>query len=123
MAKKILVVDDEEDIRLLYREELSEEGYEVILASNGKEALEAFRNETPDLIVLDIKMPIMDGLEALGKIIRMERQVPVILNTAFHGYKDDFMSWAADAYIVKSADLSQLKGKISELLDRSGDER
>lgn len=114
----LLIVDDEAHQRMLYQEELSEEGYQIMLACNGKEALEKVSEAMPDLIVLDIRMPVMDGLEALGKIIGKERKVPVIIHSAYSSYKDDFMSWAADDFVVKSADLTELKRKIRELLDR-----
>jgi len=63
-------------------------------------------------------MPAMDGLEALGRILGLKKDIPVILNTAYSNYKDDFMSWAADAYVVKSSDLTQLKTTIREVLDK-----
>jgi two-component system response regulator (stage 0 sporulation protein F) len=115
-VKRILVVDDDENLRFLYHDELTEAGYEVILAANGKEALKQLDKATPDLVILDIVMPWMDGMEALGKIIRKERDVPVILNTAYPSYRDDFMSWGADAYVVKSGDLGELKAKVREIL-------
>ena len=118
MKDKILLVDDDEGLRDLYREELEEEGYEVLAASNGKEALQELEKEKPDLIVLDIVMPKMDGMEALGRILRKVRKVPVILHTSHSVYQEDFMSWAADAYLLKSTDLAELKKKIRELLEK-----
>ncbi len=115
--KKILVVEDDESQRLLYHDELEESGYEVVLAANGKEALKQLDVAEPDLVVLDIVMPVMDGMETLGRIIRGHRDVPIILNTAYSSYKDDFMSWGAEAYVVKSADLEELKAKIREVMD------
>ena len=115
---KILIVDDEESIRLLYQQELSEEGYEVIVAENGKECLEKLDQETPDVVILDVRMPVMDGIETLGRIINKKKELPVILNTAYSSYKDDFMTWAAEAYVVKSFDLAEMKAKIREILDR-----
>ena len=112
----LLVVDDEAHQRMLYQEELSDEGYQIILARNGKEAIEKVLKIVPDLIVLDIRMPVMDGLEALGKIIGKERGIPIIIHSAYSSYKDDFMSWAADDFVVKSADLTELKRKIRGLL-------
>ncbi len=61
-------------------------------------------------------MPQMDGLEALPKILRKHRKTPVILNTGYPNYKQDFMTWTADAYVVKSSDMSELKEKVEELL-------
>ena len=114
--KKVLVVEDDESLLLLYHDELAKAGYEVILAANGKEALKQLDRAKPDLVILDIVMPVMDGMEALGRIIREYRDVPIILNTSYPGYKDDFMSWGADAYVVKSGDLEELKGKVREIL-------
>ena len=118
--KKILVVEDDDSQRLLYHDELAEAGYEVILAANGREALKKLDMAKPDLIILDIVMPVMDGMETLGRIIREHRDVPIILNTAYSSYKDDFMSWGADAYVVKSADLGELKAKVREILGEAG---
>jgi DNA-binding response OmpR family regulator len=119
-VKKILVVEDDESQRLLYHDEFSESGYEVVMAANGREALEQLDMAKPDLIILDIVMPVMDGMETLGRIIREHRDVPIILNTAYSSYKDDFMSWGADAYVVKSADLEELKAKVKEVLGELG---
>ena len=118
MKKKVLVVEDEEGLRLLYEEELKAEGYEVITAKNGKEAIHQLEAGKPDLIVLDIVMPVMDGIEALGRILGKDRKIPIILNTSYTGYQQDFMSWAADAYLTKSSDLSELKDKVKELLEK-----
>ena len=115
---KILCVDDDSSLLLLYQEELSEEGYEVIVARNGKEALEKYDRESPDLVVLDIRMPIMDGLETLNALLGKNRQLPVILNSAYSTYRDNFMAWGAEAYVLKSSDLTELKGKIREALGR-----
>jgi len=117
MGKKtILVVDDEEDVRLLCHEVLSEEGYRVIEAQDGRDAIETIEQQTPDLVILDIQMARMDGMEALPIILRKERNIPVILYTGHKQYQEEFMSWAADAYVVKSSDFTELKGKIQELL-------
>jgi len=117
MKKKILVVEDEEGLRLLYEEELESEGYEVLTARNGKEAIQQLEQGRPDLIILDIVMPVMDGMEALGRIVGKDRKIPIILNSSYPGYRQDFMSWAADAYVTKSTDLGELKDKIRKLLE------
>jgi DNA-binding NtrC family response regulator len=121
--EKILCVDDDVSLLLLYREELSEEGYEVIIAQNGKEALEKYDQESPQLVVLDIRMPNMDGLETLNALLGRNRQLPVILNTAYSAYRDNFMTWGAEAYVIKSSDLTQLKEKIREALAKRKEAR
>jgi len=118
MKKKILVVEDEEGLRLLYKEELEAEGYEILTAGNGREAIQQLEEGKPDLIILDIVMPVMDGIEALGRIVGKERKIPIILNTSYPGYRQDFLSWAADAYVTKSSDLGELKDKVKELLEK-----
>jgi len=106
--KKIMIVDDEENIRLLYQEELEEDGFVVELAKNGEEALEKLPLFKPDLITLDIKMPGKGGIEALKRIREQERKLPVIICSAYGEYKQDFVTWASDAYVVKCADLTEL---------------
>ena len=114
--KKILVADDEMAIRLLYSEELKEEGYEVFTASNGREALEIVEKEPLDLVILDIKMPEMDGIEALRQIKEKKPNLPVLLSTAYGEYKQDFATWASDDYLVKSSDLEDLKSAVKQYL-------
>jgi DNA-binding response OmpR family regulator len=116
--KTILVVDDDEAIRTLLQEELEEDGYKVLIATNARDALKMVAAEALDLVVLDIRMPGMDGLEALPRILGIKEGLPVIMNTAYSQYQDSFMSWAADAYVVKSSDLTELKEKIKELVNR-----
>ena len=114
--KRVLVVDDEEDIRLLYQEELQEAGYQVAVAADGHEALRMVQQNRPDLVTIDIKMPGMDGIELLRRVREIHRDLPIIICTAYGEYKYDFGTWASDAYLTKSADLTELKGKIRELL-------
>jgi two-component system, response regulator, stage 0 sporulation protein F len=116
--KTILVVDDDEAIRALLQEELEEEGYKVLIATNARDALKMVAAEPLDLVILDIRMPGMDGLEALPRILGIKEGLPVIMNTAYSQYQDSFMSWAADAYVVKSSDLTELKDKIKELVNK-----
>ena len=118
MKKKILLIEDEESLRLLYEEELKAEGYEVLCAGNGKEALRQLEEVKPDLIILDIVMPVMDGMETLGQIMGRERKIPIVIHTSYPGYREDFMSWAADAYVAKSSDLRVLKETIRDLLKK-----
>jgi len=114
---KILVVDDEEHIRLLYSEELSEAGYEVITAANGYKLIERIEKEKPDLVVLDIKMVDYNGLDLLQEIRNKFYNLPVILCTAYDTYKEDIKAIAADFYVIKSFDLTELKKKIARALE------
>jgi CheY-like chemotaxis protein len=114
--KHILVVDDEKHICELYRSELEDEGYSVSVANSGKEALDFVEGARPDLIVLDIQMPGMDGIELLEKLLGKDMGIPIILNTAYSHYREDFTTWGADAYVVKSSDTTGLKTEIKRLL-------
>jgi two-component system, response regulator, stage 0 sporulation protein F len=114
--KKILVVDDEEHIRLLFKEELEEEGYAVELAANGLEALDKVKGASYSLVVLDIKMPGMDGIQTLNEIKKLNRDQHVILCSAYGEFKQDFASWVSDAYVVKSANMQELKETIKKIL-------
>jgi len=114
---KILVVDDEEHIRLLYSEELSEAGYEVITAADGYKLIERIETEKPDLVILDIKMVDYNGLDLLQEIRNKFYNMPVILCTAYDTFKEDIKSIAADFYVIKSFDLTELKKKIATALE------
>lgn len=116
----IMVVDDDEDVRFLCERELRNWGYVTLSASSGLEALQ-FLNENPnvDLIILDIKMPTMNGFEVLKKLRDRNISVPVILYSDYSTYRDNFLSWLADAFLTKSSDLSELKKKVKQLLRQS----
>jgi DNA-binding response OmpR family regulator len=114
--KKVLVVDDEESIRELYRADLTDEGYEVELAADGRQALRGLDSFRPDLVTLDIKLPDIDGIEVLRRIREKNATVPVVLLTAFGEFRQDFNTWASDAYIVKSHDTTELKETVRRLL-------
>ena len=121
-SNTILVVEDDHNQRALYEEELRDEGYHVLTAADGREALKVVREERPDLVILDINMPVMDGLDTLSQMLEHDSKMPVVINTAYASYQESFTSWSADAYIVKSSDLSELKATIRRLLaDKVGD--
>lgn len=114
---KVMVVDDEKNILRLYQMELEDEGYTVVTANSGKEALEVFDREAPDLVTLDILMPEMDGIQVLRHLKEKNANVPVIMLTAYD-YRDDFSVWVSDAYVVKSSDLSNLKATIKQIIEK-----
>lgn len=114
--KKLLIVDDEKNILKLYEKEFKEEGYEVLTASSGLEALQELERNPVDLVILDIRMPEMNGLETLKKFMESASKPPIILNSAYTSYKDNFLSWAAEAYVVKSSDLTELKTRVKEIV-------
>ena len=114
----ILVVDNDKNHLFLYEQELLLEGYNIITAKDGCEALKKVKEPPPDLIVMDVWLPDMNGIELIEKILCEHWEIPIIIYTAFSGYKNNFMTWLAEAYIIKSSDLSELKNKIKELIDK-----
>lgn len=118
---KILVVDDEELLVKGIRFNLQNDGYDVIVGSNGLDAISAAKNENPHLIVLDVMMPEMDGLTACQKI-REFSDVPIILLTAKADDIDKLMGFenGADDYLTKPFNILELKARIRALLRRSG---
>lgn len=118
--RKLLVVDDEKNIRRLYSQDLSEEGYQVVTAASASEAVEKLTGNHYDLVVLDIKLKNESGLDLLQKIVKERHDLPVILCTAFSCYKDDFSTWLADGYVVKSSDTQELKDEIKRVLAKKG---
>ena len=115
----LLVIDDEGDIRHLYAAELEEDGHSVVTCSNCSEAMEQLRKGAFDLIILDIQLEHESGLELLQQISRERENIPVILCTAYSCYKEDFSSWLADAYVVKSSNLDELKKEVRRLLAKT----
>jgi DNA-binding NtrC family response regulator len=112
----LLVVDDEGDIRHLFAAELEDDGHSVVTCGNRSDALEQLRRQSFDLIILDIQLNQESGLELLQQIARERQDTPVILCTAYSSYKDDFSSWLADAYVVKSSNLDELKNEVRRIL-------
>lgn len=117
---KILVVDDEKLLVKGIRFNLENEGYDVITGSDGMEAVELAGSENPDLIVLDLMMPRLDGLEACGKI-REFSDVPIIMLTAKADDMDKLLGFehGADDYLTKPFNILELKARIKALLRRS----
>lgn len=115
--EKILLVDDEEHVRRLYAEELSEEGYEVVTVATGHDLLRKIGLSQPSVVILDIRLLDYDGLELLQEIRSQYHDLPVILCTAYDTYKEDPKAFAADYYVLKSFDLSELKMMVGRALE------
>ena len=116
MKKKIIVVEDEKTLCLLYEEELTNEGYDITAVMDAEAALAKLGEQSFDLIITDIRMPGKNGIELITQIMGLRKDIPIIINSAYQSYKEDFMTWAADAYVVKSSSLDELKSKIKQLL-------
>lgn len=108
----LLIVDEEVNTRLLYKAEFQEEGYDVAVAETSEEAMEKIHRSKPDIITLDLKRPGTKGIEFLKKVKEEESDIPVVLYSAYAGYKKDFRVGVCDAFVVQSADLTELKAII-----------
>ena len=116
MDNKILIVEDEKNLQQLYKTELERLGYAVIVVSDGQDALKTLKSEPVDLVLLDLALPDGIGLTHLQHLVDIKRDVKIVINTAYPSYKLDFHSWAADAFLTKSSDLTELKNTINCLL-------
>ena len=117
MNKKVLVVDDESHIRMLYQEELQAVVFDVALSDGREPIMTASGRENPDIVVLDIKLGgTVSGLDLLQTIRAENNTLPVVLSSAFESFQHDLKSIAADAYCVKSIDLTNLKETINSVL-------
>ncbi|OQX92922.1 MAG: hypothetical protein B6D58_00395 [candidate division Zixibacteria bacterium 4484_95] len=113
---RVLVVEDEKYLLELYKNELEDEGYEVIPVDNGNEVLEKVKDFHPEIVILDIRLGGTEGLEVLEQIKSYDMKLPVILNSAYATYKANFSCWIADEYVVKSPDLTELKTTIRKYI-------
>ncbi len=121
MAKKILAVDDEKHIVRLVQVNLERAGYQVVTANDGKEALQKVADENPDLVVLDVMMPYMDGFEVLQNLRRnpSTRDIPVIMLTAKAQDADVFKGWQSgvDCYLTKPFNPMELLSFVKRIFD------
>jgi two-component system response regulator (stage 0 sporulation protein F) len=108
----ILLVDDEQNVLEYFAEELTEEGHQIFALDSGEQLIERIASYRPDVVVLDIKFPNCDGLDLLQEIRNQFYDLPVILCSAYDTFREDPRSMAADHYVVKSYNLSELKTKI-----------
>ena len=120
MTHTILVVDDQSSVRQLLQEYLTEQGFRVLTATDGQNAIYAARHDPPDLILLDIMMPKMDGYQFLRQY-RQERQTPVIIITAREEETDAVLGldFGADDYVVKPFRMRELVARMQSVLRRN----
>jgi two-component system response regulator (stage 0 sporulation protein F) len=114
---RILVLDDDEAIRMLYADELYEEGYEVIASGDVLQVIQLIEQKRPDLIVMDIRLGKFNGLDLLQDIRNAYYDIPVILCTAYPAFQYDMKSIAADYFVIKSSNLTELKAKIKTAIE------
>jgi DNA-binding NtrC family response regulator len=118
-AQCVLFVDDEEGFLELYRAAFGREGYAVETTATADAARDRLERGGIDLVVLDIRLGEASGLSLLREIKARDAAIPVVLSTAYARYQDDFSSWLADAYVVKSSDLSELRQAVRRCLGQS----
>ena len=118
--KKILIADDEEQLVLAVKIRLQSKGYQILTAPDGRQALELITQEQPDLIILDILMPVMDGYSCLREINRRfgRGRIPVIVLTARDRMKDLFELEGIEDYVIKPFDHEDLLVRIERVLKR-----
>ena len=118
MPDKVLVVDDEEKIRNLLSAFLAKEGYEVIVAANGEEALELVATANPQVVLLDVTMPGVDGIEVCERLKTDEktRLIPVIVATAYQDSASAALEVGADDFVSKPVQLLELSVRIRSIL-------
>jgi len=113
---RIMIVEDEKNLLELYKHELEDEGYKVISCNSGESVMDSIKSCKPEVVVLDIRLGAIEGLEVLEQIKSYDLNLPVILNSAYSTYKANFSSWIADDYVIKSPDLSELKSTIKKYI-------
>jgi len=118
-TKTILLVDVHEAFLTMLTKEFQEEGYQILSAQSGLEALRVLE-EKPDvnLVITDLHLHEMDGAELLRQIKERWLNLPVIIHTAYTQYKENFLTWAADDYIVKSLDFSDINNSVKKLIGK-----
>lgn len=119
MTTKILIAEDEAALRLLYERAFKKAGYDPFVVGTAQEAVDKAAVEDFACIVLDIRMPGMDGIEGMQRILGGGKRCPIVLNTAYSSYKDNFLTWSADAYVVKSSDTQQLVETVDKLTNKA----
>lgn len=113
---QILIIEDRPNQRQLYEEELRDEGFDVIGASNGAEGLALFEQVHFDAVIVDILLPGMNGIEVMEKMLAKSPHLPIIVHSAYSSPSHDFITWFARSYVVKSGDLDILKKEVHKAL-------
>ncbi|WP_235616042.1 response regulator [Metasolibacillus sp. FSL H7-0170] len=124
MVAKILIVDDQQGIRLLLNEVFKKEGYETYLASNGIEALNIFKNEEIDCVLLDMKIPGMNGIEILRELRAQSDVINVVMMTAYGEQQliDEAFQLGATKYFTKPFNIFEVRDAVNEILNNRKNE-
>jgi two-component system response regulator (stage 0 sporulation protein F) len=118
-TKTILLVDVHKAFLSMLTKEFEEEGYQILTAQSGLEALRVLEEKLDvNLVITDLHLHEMDGAELLRQIKERWPDLPVIIHTAYTQYKENFLTWAADDYVVKSVDFSDLNNSVKKLIGK-----
>ncbi|MBC7197389.1 MAG: response regulator [Deferribacterales bacterium] len=118
MKNKVLIIDDDFSIREFYKTFFVENGFDVITAEDGIVGLEYFKEQKPDIILLDISMPEKNGLDVLREIREIDENIPVFLLTAYEEHKRNFASLYADEYFVKTKKPSLILERVEKAIEK-----
>jgi len=113
---RLLLVEDEPTHMELYKRFLTEDGHDVKEARCGREAIEVAKSFCPSIVVLDLVLPDMDASETISRLLSECGCPKIVINTGYESYRFDFRCWGADAFVVKSADPSELRNKVKQVL-------
>jgi len=116
MKKKILLVEDNEFHRELFRDHLENEGYTVEIAPDGDNAVTKVKMDQPDLVVLDLEMPNRDGIETIRTLLEDFPGMRIVIHSAYSHYKTNFITWGAQAYIMKSSNPALLINEVNKII-------
>ena len=116
----ILVVDDEPNIRFIYNEVLSDEGFDILEAESGIDTLDIMGRELIDLVILDIKLRTGSGLDVMQRMMKGFPDTPVVLCSAYVSFQNGYTSWLADSYVIKSSDPEDLLREVKRVLQKRG---
>ncbi len=121
MGYRVLVVDDQKGVRRLLEELFKKEGYEVNVAVDGRDSIEKVKANTPDIILMDMKMPNMNGLEASEEIIKYDSNIPIIMMTAYGEMEivQKALEVGVRQYITKPFDIIDLRNLVRSVLEQN----
>lgn len=117
---RVLIVDGDKDLRMLYRLLFEDEGYEIVDVGSGADALQVLFEEEVDAIVLELRLPDIEGLFLLDEIISKWRDLPIIINTRQEQFRNDFHSWMADDFVLKGSDPWRLIDAVQHAITQNG---
>ncbi len=112
----ILIVEADEPWRELFRDEFEREGFKVLTAANGMECLRLVEEASPDIVITEARLPGMDGLDLMARILDRHPRMHIVLHSACASYLDNFLSWAADACLTKRPDTHELRQTVRRLI-------